>query len=207
MLGPTDRFTRQCGCVAPPRIEIAGSVYHVNAKAVHGTHLFRDEQDRSDFLNRLGREAKSSDWTLLAYSLMSTHYHVLLRINKLTLSSGFRRLNGEYAKNYNRRHDRRGALLQRRFFDSMIDSESHLLEVVRYIARNATRANIVASPEEWAWCSYGSAIGVVPRDPLIDEHEVLALFGTSPTLARERLRAFVDEPDPRVRRGLTLVGP
>jgi putative transposase len=191
--------------MAPPRIEIAGCMYHVNAKAVQGTNLFRDDVDRLDFLARLAKEARASDWTLLAYSLMSTHYHVLLRINKLTLSSGFRRLNGDYSKNYNRRHDRRGALLQRRFFDSQIESDSHLLEVVRYIARNATRANLVESPEEWAWCSYGSAIGLESRDPIVDEEAILGLFGTSPALARKRLRAFVDEPDPRRRRGLTSV--
>lgn len=191
--------------MAPPRIEIVGGAYHVNAKAVHGTNLFRDDEDRLNFLRRLGLEARASEWTLLAYSLMSTHFHVLMRINKPTLSSGFRRLNGTYAKSYNLRHGRHGALLQRRFYDSMIESDSHLFETIRYIARNATRASVVRAPEDWPWCSYGSTIGAAPSDPLIDEEEVLGLFGTSPERARERLRAFVEEPDPRRRRGLTTV--
>jgi REP element-mobilizing transposase RayT len=191
--------------MAPPRIEAAGCTYHVNGKAVHGTSLFRDDEDRSDFLKRLGMEARASAWTILEYSLMTTHFHVLVRINKPTLSSGFRRLNGTYARSYNVRHERRGALWQRRFYDSMIESDSHLFEVIRYIARNAARANLVSDPEDWPWCSYGSAIGVAATDPLVDEAEVLRLFGTSPELAREALRAFVDEPDPRRRRGLTTV--
>ena len=191
--------------MAPPRIEVVGSAYHVNGKAVHGTSLFRDDVDRLNFLMRLGEQAKLSDWTVLSYSLMTTHHHVLLRLNKPTLSSGFHRLNGNYAKSYNVRHERRGAVWQRRFFDSMAESDAHLLETVRYIARNAVRANVVAAPEDWAWCNYGSAIGVVPKDPIVDESELLGLFGTSPTVARGRLQAFVEEPDPRMRRGLTNV--
>jgi putative transposase len=191
--------------MAPPRIEIAGALYHVNAKAVHGLNLFRDDVDRLVFLRRLAHEAGLSEWTILSYSLMTTHFHVLLRLRKESLSSGFRRLNSLYAKDYNRRHERRGALWQRRFHDSLIEGDTHLLETVRYIARNAPRANAVAEPEEWPWCNYGSAIGVLPVDPIVDEGELLGLFGASPEVARARLKAFVEEPDPRRRRGLTSV--
>jgi len=191
--------------MAPPRIEVAGGIYHVNAKAVDGANLFRDDVDRLSFIQRMGAQATSSQWSVLAYSLMTTHFHVLLRLEKPSLSSGFRSLNGLYAKDYNRRHRRRGALWQRRFYDAMIEGDAHLLETIRYIARNAPRANLVKTAERWPWCSYGSAIGVLPRDPIVDEKELLGLFGTSPELARSRLRAFVEEPDPRRRRGLTAV--
>ena len=191
--------------MAPPRIEVAGGLYHVNAKAVDGASLFRDDVDRLAFVRRLGEEATLSQWSILAYSLMTTHFHVLMRLAKPTLSSGFRRLNGLYAKDYNRRHERRGALWQRRFYDTMIESDAHLCETVRYIARNAPRAKLASTPEEWPWCSYGSAIGVLPRDPIVDEAELLGLFGTRSKVARARLRAFVEEPDPRKRRGLTVV--
>ena len=191
--------------MAPPRIEVAGGLYHVNGKAVHGAGLFRDDVDRLVFLDRLRDQARLSEWTVLSYSLMTTHYHLLLKLHKPTLSSGFRRLNSLYAKDYNRRHARRGALWQRRFYDSLIESDEHLLEAIRYIARNATRANAVNRPEEWPWCSYGSALGLLPKDPIVDEDELLALFGARPDTARAQLRAFVEEPDPRRRRGLTPV--
>jgi len=191
--------------MAPPRIEIVGGMYHVNANAVHGMNLFRDDVDRLVFLRRLTHEASASRWSILFYSLMSTHFHVLMRLTKPTLSSGFRGLNGIYAKDYNRRHERRGALWQRRFYDSLIESDAHLFETIRYIAKNAPRARMVEAPEDWPWCNYGSAIGLQPKDPLVDERKLLGLFGTSPKLARARLRAFVEEPDPRRRRGLTAV--
>jgi putative transposase len=191
--------------VAPPRIEIPGAIYHVNGKAVEDTRLFADESDRFLFLRMLAREAKESDWCILAYSLMTTHYHVLFRLGKMTLSSGFRRFNSGYARSYNKRHGRRGALWQRRFFDVIVETEGHLYEVVRYIALNAPRANMCRAAHEWPWASYGAAIGFVGPDPLVDEKELLGLFGPRRDVAMRRLRAYVEEADPRKRLGQTRV--
>lgn len=196
---------RQSQLVPPPRIEIPNAIYHVNAKAVHGTKLFVDDADRLLFLELLHRESHESAWQLLSYSLMTSHYHLLLRLEKLTLSSGFQRLGSMYARRYNERHGRRGALWQRRFFDAMVVSDNHLYEAIRYIARNASKANACRRPEDWPWCNYGAAIGKYPADPLVDERALLGLFGSSPTEARRQLQAFVEEADPRLRRGQTLV--
>jgi len=191
--------------MAPPRIEVVGATYHVNGKAVHGTKLFVDESDRFLFLRMLGDQAIRSDWCLLAYSLMTTHYHLLLQLRKPTLSSGFHRLNSIYARAYNARHGRRGALWQRRFFDSMVATDGHLYEAIRYIALNAPRANACVRPEDWPWSNYGSAIGRARCDELVDERALLRLFGTRRDVAMRRLREYVEEADPRRRVSQTPV--
>jgi putative transposase len=191
--------------MAPPRIELVGHAYHVNAKAVHGTKLFIDDADRMVFLDLLAEEVARSNWELLSYSLMSTHYHLLIRLRELTLSSGFQRLNSRYARAYNRRYGRRGALWQRRYFDSIVESDNHLYEAIRYIARNAPRVSACEQPEDWPWCNYGAAIGMYPPDPVVQERALLRLFGSSLKQARQRLRTFVEEADPRERRSQTLV--
>jgi putative transposase len=192
--------------VAPPRIEVVGATYHVNSKAVQGTKLFVDESDRALFLRMLCFEAHRSDWCVLAYSLMTTHFHLLLRLRKPTLSSGFHRLNSLYARIYNKRHSRRGALWQRRYFDAIVETEGHLYEAIRYIALNAPRARACSSAQDWPWCRYGAAIGFAPPDPLVDEQELLRLFGPRPAEARAHLRWFVEEADPRERFSQTRVG-
>jgi putative transposase len=189
--------------MAPPRIEVVGATYHVNGKAVHGTKLFVDESDRFLFLRMLGEQAIRSDWCVLAYSLMTTHYHLLLQLRKPTLSSGFHRFNSMYARAYNARHARRGALWQRRFFDSMVMTEGHLYEAIRYVALNASRANACSRPEDWPWSNYGSAIGCARREDLVDEQALLRLFGTRRDVAMRRLREYVEEADPRRRFGQT----
>jgi REP element-mobilizing transposase RayT len=188
------------------RIEEPGAVYHINANALDGMSLFRDDLDREIFYDLLTDEIVASDWTLLEYTFLTTHYHLLLQIKKPTLSSGFKRLQSRYARAYNRRHKRRGVVWLRRFHDVMIESEHHLFETVRYIALNAPRAQMVEAAELWPWCSYGSAIGAYPSDPIVDEKALLALFARDPAVARRRLRAFVEEKDPRKRRRQTRPG-
>lgn len=191
--------------MAPPRVQIVGASYHLNGKAVDGTKLFRDDTDRLLFLRLLRYQARRSDWCVLAYTLMSTHYHLVLELRQATLSSGFHRLNSIYARAYNQAHGRRGALWQRRYFDVLLEGESHLYEAIRYVALNAPRAGMCATPEDWPWSSYGAAIGVHPTDPIVDERALLGLFGTRPNEARKTLRSIVEEADPRVRRSQTPV--
>ena len=181
------------------RIDEPGATYHVNANALHGMPLFRDDVDREVFYNLLADQIVDSDWTVLEYTFMTTHYHLLLRLEKPTLSSGFKRLQSRYARAYNRRHQRRGVVWLRRFHGVVIESERHLFEAVRYIALNALRAQMVDAAESWPWCSYGSAIGDYPSDPIVNEKALLALFAKEPAAARRRLRAFVEESDPRAR--------
>jgi REP element-mobilizing transposase RayT len=182
------------------RVQAVGAVYHVNGKAVDGTKLFRDDVDRVSFLSLLQDQSERSDWCILGYSLMTTHYHLILKLRKLTLSSGFQRLNSIYARSYNRRHKRDGALWRTRFFDDIVEADKHLYEAIRYVALNASRANACRAPEEWPWSNYGSSIGLAPRDPIVDEKELLRLFGPRPGEARRTLRAMVEELDPRQRR-------
>lgn len=184
----------------PLRIDAPGNTHHVNSHGVAGCVVYRDDEDRAMFLRLLADELKRSKWRCLAYTLLSTHYHLLIELTEPTLSSGFQRLNGRFARAYNYRHGRRGALWERRFHDTLVESESHFLEVTRYIALNASRANIRPQPEEWQWCSYGSTIGHFGRDPLVDERAILGLFASDPKVARRRYREFVEEGDRRVRR-------
>jgi putative transposase len=191
--------------VAPLRIEQVDGIYHVNGKAVDGVKLFRDEVDRVRFLELLIEQASLSEWCILGYCLMTTHYHLILQLRELTLSSGFQRMNSLYARRYNKRHDRRGALWQRRFFDSIVETDGHLCETIRYVALNPVRASMCATPEDWPWSNYASSIGVAVPDFVVDERELLRLFGTRRDRARKTLRAFVEEADPRVRRSQTRV--
>jgi REP element-mobilizing transposase RayT len=181
------------------RLEEPGASYHVNANALDGLLLYRDEVDRLQFFDLFAEEVERSEWTILEYSLMTTHYHILLTLNKCTLSSGFQRLQSRYARAYNRRHGRRGVVWQKRFHDELIESERHLFETIRYIALNAPRARMTETAEDWPWCSYGAAIGVHAGDPLVDEPALLSLFNRSVTKARSALQAYVEEKDPRVR--------
>jgi REP element-mobilizing transposase RayT len=182
-------------------------VHHCVQHGVNDMPIFRDDNDRELFLLLLGQEIARSQWQCLAYSLMRTHYHLLIRLTKETLSSGFQRLNGRYAQQYNLRHGRRGHLFERRFRDVLVETEAHRYEVSRYIHLNAPRANICPRPEDYPWSDYAATVGLAAPDPLVDATSAVAIFGASLSTARRRYVRFVEEADPRVRRGQTRVRP
>jgi putative transposase len=187
-----------------PRIEIAGLGYHVRCQGVGGLPLFKTPSNRDIAVDMLAEEVLNSGWTCVEYCVMTTHYHVVLFLGEnLTLSTGFQRLNTRYAQYYNKEHGRTGHVFGGRFKDSIIDSDEYRLEVVRYVALNPTRANMCQLPEDYPWCGYGSIIGKCAPDPIIDIGAALEPFGGS----RAAYRRYVEELDPRVRRGQTRVRP
>jgi putative transposase len=177
----------------------------VTQHGVDDRKIFRDDADRARFVTLLEQEVERSAWTCLAYSLMSTHYHLLVRLQKCTLSSGFQHLNGRYAQAYNLRHGRRGHLFESRFRDVIVETDAHRYEATRYIHLNAVRANMCAAPEAHVWSDYASTVGLLPRDPIVDPSVSLELFGEQLDKARKSYAAYVAEADPRVRRGQTRV--
>jgi Transposase IS200 like len=189
----------------PPRFQFPGQTFHVTQHGIGNAPIFTSDRDREMFLRYLADEVGRSDWTCLAYSLMRTHYHVLVRLAKTTLSSGFQRLNGRYASYFNREYGRRGVFFERRFRDVLVESEGHRYEVLRYIHLNAPRANACGRPEEHVWCDYASTVGLASPDPIVNPAESLEFFGPDLRRARRSYIAYVHEGDVRVRRGQTRV--
>ncbi len=91
---------------------------------------------------------------------MSNHYHLVIETPEGNLSRGMRQLNGVYTQRYNRRHERVGHLFQGRYKAIVIDKESHLLEVCRYVVLNPVRAGMVKRPEQWRWSSFRATAGI-----------------------------------------------
>jgi REP-associated tyrosine transposase len=185
------------------RVNLAGEIYHVTQHGLDDTPLFRDDFEREAFLFKLSDEIARSEWTCLAYCLMRTHYHLLVRTQKPTLSSGFQRLNTRYAQVFNHRRERRGHVFEARFRDRIIESDHHRAEALRYIHLNPVRAGICDRPEEYEWSDYGATVGLYIGDFIVDTRAALEPFGANLKIARTNYRKFVAERDRRVRRGQT----
>ena len=144
--------------VRPLRIEYPGAVYHVTSRGNDRKAIFKDDHDRENFLNTLDRVNERYNWICHAYCLMGNHYHVLIETPDGNLSIGMRQLNGLYTQAFNKRHRRTGHVFQGRYKAVLIQKETHLLEVCRYVVLNPVRAGMVAWPEDWIWSSYGGTV-------------------------------------------------
>ncbi len=127
----------------PLRIEFAGARYHITSRGNARENIYRDNSDRDSFLELLYKTNIQHDWICHAYCLMPNHYHLLIETRKPTLSKGMKYLNGSYTQRYNRRHQRIGHVFQGRYKSILIEKESYLRKLSRYIVLNPVRARIV----------------------------------------------------------------
>ena len=136
-------------------------------------------------------------WDCHSYCLMPNHYHLLVETPEPDIASGMHKLNSRFAHWFNTRHDVTGHLFERRYRSVVVESDEHLLELVRYIALNPVRASLCDRAEMWDWSGYGSLAGVRKPDPLLTTSRIMDAFGPGLEPAQTRLRMFVGDGRPR----------
>ena len=177
----------------PLRIEYEGAVYHVTSRGNAGEDIFRDDAGRVRFLKVLGVAVERFGWICHAYCLMTNHYHLLIETPEPNLSRGMKHLNGVYTQWFNRRHSRAGHLVQGRFKAILVEKESYLLELVRYIVLNPVRAKLVRSASDWPWSSYHAAAGQTAPPDFLTTAWILSQFADDPATAIHAYRTFVEQ--------------
>ena len=175
----------------PLRIQYPGALYHVTSRGNARHPIFRDDLDRKTFLDLLNTVTEDSRWLCHGYCLMANHYHLVVETPEPNLSAGMRQLNGVYTMRFNWRHRTVGHVLQGRFKAILIQRESHLLEVCRYVVLNPVRTREVKKPEEWEWSSYTGTAGLARPHECLTVDWVLGQFGNTRRLGEKSYRDFV----------------
>ncbi|MCH8056115.1 MAG: transposase, partial [Deltaproteobacteria bacterium] len=138
----------------PLRIEYPGATYHVTSRGNERKAIFRGDLDRRKFLELLSSSVEQFILQLHAYVFMDNHYHLLVETPEGGLSRAVRYLNGVYTQYFNRRHRRVGHLFQGRYKAILIDKDSYLAELSRYIHLNPWRVRSgVKDPLRYRWSS------------------------------------------------------
>jgi hypothetical protein len=123
---------------------------------------------------------------------MGNHYHLLLETPEGNMSQAMHFINGNYTGYFNHRHRRVGHLFQGRYKGLLVEKESYLLSLSRYIHLNPVRAGIVEYPEEYHWSSYRTYIGKGKEDWIYQDW-LLGALASSKEKARVAYREFVEE--------------
>ncbi len=175
----------------PLRIQFEGALYHITARGNEKSKIFLEARDRVNFLSILKNTIEDFNWICHAYCLMNNHYHLVIETPEANLSGGMRHLNATYAQKFNKKHNRVGHLFQGRYKAILIEKESQLLRVIRYVILNPVRKKYVRLPEEWRWSSHKATAGYEYPHKCLTIDWVLSQFGKEKLLAMKRYVKFV----------------
>jgi len=175
----------------PLRIEFPGGLYHVTARGDRREDIFVDDHDRNAWLAVFSEVCRRFNWRCHAYCMMDNHYHILVETVDGNLSAGMRQLNGVYTQRSNRRHHRSGHVFQGRFKSIVVERDSYLLELARYVVLNPVRAGMVGDVADWRWSSYGAMVGEVQAPDWLYCDWLLSQFGQQRKRCRRKYQEFV----------------
>ncbi|MCG8429943.1 MAG: transposase, partial [Candidatus Omnitrophica bacterium] len=177
------------------RLDAPDTLHHVIIRGIEKGDIVRDDEDRKEFLRRMGELAKDTGTSMYAFALMTNHAHILLKSGKQGLSTFMRRLLSGYAQYYNRRHQRVGHLFQNRYKSIICEEDAYFDKLVAYIHLNPLRAGLVNSFKELAlypWCGHAVMMQKVLY-PWLDSDYVLSFFGDTEGKARKAYLEYLED--------------
>jgi len=127
------------------------------ARGVDGRPIFSDDDDRRRFLSALFEITRQTGAIVIAYCLMTNHFHLAIRVDSVPLGVIMQRLMSSHARFYNLKYVRVGHLFQARYKGKLCLDEKYLAVVVRYIHENPVEAGLVAHCRDWPWSSWTEA--------------------------------------------------
>jgi REP element-mobilizing transposase RayT len=177
------------------RLDAPGALHHIIIRGINKAPIFKDDQDKTRFLERLAENVTQGECKVYAWVLMTNHVHILFKSGKDGISSIMRKQLTWYAQYFNRRHKRTGHLFENRYKSIICEEDTYLLALVRYIHINPVRAKIIESIEQldrYPWTGHRTLIGKADHG-WMDRDAVLSEFGGSRKKAVLEYRRFVRE--------------
>ena len=177
------------------RIDAPGAIHHIICRGIERRGIFHDDSDRDNFLSRLGSLLVNTSTPCFAWVLLPNHVHILLRTGTCPIASIMERLLTGHAVAFNRRHKRCGHLFQNRYKSILCQTDTSLLELVRYIHLNPIRARLAKSMEdlrEYKYCGHSRVLGA--ETPMWQSPEEVHLrFDQDVDAAHIKYESFVAE--------------
>jgi len=176
----------------PLRLEYPGAVYHVMSRGDNKHNIFLNDHDRRRFLKIYQDVVERQLWETYAWCLMDNHFHLVIETPEPNLSEGMRLLNGIYTQYFNNNKGRVGHLFQGRFQSIVVDKNTYLMELLRYVALNPVRSGHVDTPEKWPWSSFKATAGLEPCPPWLNADQVIDAVSERMGSKEDRQKSYFD---------------
>ncbi len=157
---------------------IAGCYYHFWNRGAHRLSIFREEDNYLFVIKRLKQYCQNLDLSPIAYCFMPNHYQLLIRQDG-EQGAGLlpQRIFNSYSKAFNMRYDHARTLFEDRFKAALIETDSHLLHLCRYIHANPAKDGMVETVEQWPYSNYLEWVGI-RGEKLVDREFIDNHFGS-----------------------------
>ena len=180
----------------PLRIQYPDAWYHIMNRGRRGEEIFAGKNDYTAFIDLLKELVENYNIKIAAYSLISNHYHLLVQTPDANISRSMRHLNGVYTQRFNRIHNCDGQLFRGRYKSILMEGDSYLLELVRYIHRNPLEAGLVENLQKYTWSSHKGYLSSARKWDWLHKDFVLSFFGKNKSETIRRYRQFISREIP-----------
>ena len=177
----------------PIRIQFPGAFYHVLCRGNARTRIYRSNRDKQRFLEIFSEATDRYQLICEAYCLMDNHYHFLIETPLGNLSSAMHFLNGKYTQWFNYKYDRVGHLFQGRYKAILVEKDTYIAELARYIVLNPVKAQLIDHPSRWWFSSYRATMALDRKPDWLSVDSLLRFFGGNKAKARKQYERFVLE--------------
>lgn len=184
----------------PPRLHVAGGLYHVVLRGNHRQPIFHAHSDRAMLDDLVAQAIARCHARVHAYCWMTNHIHLAVQVAETPLGPLMQRIAGQYARRLQQHVPTTGHLFERRYRAVLVDADAHLLRLTRYIHLNPVRAGLVADPADYPWSGHRAYLGLAEA-PWLTTNFVLRVLGADVASARRaysRLIALGSDPDDAV---------
>jgi REP element-mobilizing transposase RayT len=164
----------------PLRIDYPNAWHHVMNRARRGQCLLKDKNDYQMFIDLLIETSELFNVHVAAYCLMPNHYHLLVQTPDANLTRCMRHINGVFTQRYNVVHECDGTLFRGRYKSIVVDADSYLLQLVRYIHKNPIKAGLSKQLNQYSWSSHKGYISKTKKWHWLYKDFVLSMLSPKP---------------------------
>ncbi len=169
------------------RIWYEGAIYHLINRGNNQQNIFHDLSDRFLFLNKLEQLSLEHELKIFAFCLMTNHYHLLLQTGMIHIAKTMHQLHTYYAKQHNIKYNVKGQLFQERYRSILVERDSYLLDVSRYIHLNPVQAGLVRLPVDYSFSSMKFYLGLPYNLPLTIQTDLPLLLLSNNTVKSRKM--------------------
>ena len=133
----------------------SSGIYHIVFRGVNQQSIFEEKADYEKLKRAIAIVKEEMKFKIYAYCFMSNHVHLVIHENQeRDISLIMKRILTKYARWYNIKYGRSGALIANRYKSVPVEIDEYFLQLIRYVHQNPIVANMAEELDQYPYSSY-----------------------------------------------------